>query len=75
MGDLLLDGPEVRTRCRLRPSIVTPTIYGPGARRGTRCGRVAGFTEDGRLINQQCLRNSHVDWNLSHQMVYVRYII
>lgn len=72
MGDLLLDGPEVRTRCRLLPILATPTFYGPGARRGTRCGRVAGFTEDGRSIDREHMRDSHVDWDLSHKMVYVR---
>lgn len=72
MSDLLPDGPEVRTKCRLPPILATPTFHGPGARRGTRFRRVAGFTEDGSLINQQYLRDSHVGWDLLHRMVYVR---
>lgn len=49
MGDHALYGPEVRTRCRLRPKLATPKLNGPGARRVTFGGRVAGFTEVGRL--------------------------
>lgn len=49
MGDHTFDGPEVRTICCLRPKLGTPKLNGPGARRVPCGGRVAGFTDVGRL--------------------------
>lgn len=72
MDDKTLNGPEVRTRCLVKFHISHPQVlWARSEKRGTG-GRVAGFTEDGRLIDQMGM--GIVVWTrkVYDLMVYVR---
>lgn len=72
MDDEALYGPEVRTRCLVKFQVSHPqVVWARSEKRGT-SGRVAGFTEDGRLIDQ--MWRGIVVWTrkVYDLMVYVR---
>lgn len=52
MGDNAFNGPEVRTRCLIKFHYSYPQVLWARSEKRGMGGRVAGFTEDGRLIDK-----------------------
>lgn len=52
MDDEPFYGPEVRTRCLLKFMVSHPQVKWDQTKKRGRGGRVVGFTEDGRKLNQ-----------------------
>ena len=53
MDDDPIDGPEVRTRCLIKFQVRHPQVLWAQSKKSRRGGRVADFTEDGRLIDHR----------------------